>query len=241
MAYALAAAGHAGLLVLISLQVAPPSDGGAAPVVNLTMEPSPRFDSETPPAAASTADQAAQTRAVPQPVAAPLRLRETTSTLPSEIIVPRPVQLASPTPRVQDAREAGDQQGVARSTEGQGSGVASTQSSIAGATQGGGGRTLGAAAAADTDVYFARVLAWIERHKRHPGDAQGVVTVSFRVDRRGRVSGLRLVRSSGVRALDRAALDQITSTQPFPRPDAGAQWATREFTVNIDYRTRRAG
>ncbi|MDQ8028046.1 MAG: TonB family protein [Brevundimonas sp.] len=241
VAYALAAAGHAGLLVLISLQVAPPTEGGAAPVVNLTMEPSPRFDSETPPAAASTADQAAQAMAAPQPVTAPLRLRETTSTAPSDISLPLPIRLAEPTPRVQDARVAGDQQGVARATESAGSGAASAESSVAGATQGGGGQTLGAAAAADTDVYFARVLAWIERHKRHPGNAQGVVTVRFNVDRRGRVSGLRLVRSSGVRALDRSALDQITSTQPFPRPDAGAQWATRQFTVNIDYRTRRGG
>ncbi|RZJ24721.1 MAG: energy transducer TonB [Brevundimonas sp.] len=238
-AYVLATAAHAGLAMMIGQQVAPPPDGGAAPVINLTLEPSPRFDSETPPAPASTAARQTQARASHQPVAAPLRLRETTSTLPSELSLPRPVRLDDPTPRVQDAREAGDQQGAARKAEGAASGPASTDASVAGATQGGGGRVLGAAAAAETDVYAARVLAWIEQHKRHPGGARGVVTVSFRLDRRGRVSGLRLVRSSGVRSLDRSAMDQIVAAQPFPRPDAGTQWSTREFTVNIDYRARR--
>lgn len=237
-AYAIAAAAHAGLAVLVSLQVAPSSDGGAAPVINLMLEPLPRFDSETPPAVATTAEQAAQAEARPQQLVAPLRLRETTSSVPSELSLPAPVKLNEPTPRVQDARETGDRQGTARNAEGAGSGPTSADASVAGATQGGGGRALGAAAAADTDVYFARVLAWIEQHKRHPGDAQGVVTVSFRLDRRGRVSSPRVVRSSGVRALDRSALEQIMSTQPFPRPDAGARWASREFTVNIDYRTR---
>jgi len=48
------------------------------------------------------------------------------------------------------------------------------------------------------------------------------------------------VRSSGVRALDRAALDQIAASQPFPRPASGARWSLRDFTVNIDYRARGA-
>lgn len=237
-AYVIAAAAHAGLVVLVSLQAAPSSDGGAAPVINLMLEPSPRFDSETPPAVAAMAEQEAPAAARPPPVAAPLRLRQTISSIPPHLTLPPPVKLNEPTPRVQDARDTGDRQGTARNAEGAGSGPMSADASLAGATQGGGGQALGAAAAADTDVYFARVLAWIEQHKRHPGDAQGLVTVSFRLDRRGRVSGLRLVRSSGVRALDRSAMDQIASTQPFPRPEPGARWASREFTVNMDYRTR---
>jgi protein TonB len=240
-AYALAVAAHAGVMALVGLQATPTPDGGAAPVINLTLEPSPRFDSETPPAAASTAESAARAKARSAPVVSPLRLRETPAPLPSDLTLPLPSRVAEPTPRARDAREPGEQQGAAQVPDGAGSGRASTDNSVAGATQGGGGQALGAAAAADTDLYAAQVLAWIERHKRHPGGGRGVVTVTFRLDRQGRVHGLRLVRSSGVRALDRAAMDQILATQPFPRPGAGVRWVRREFTVNIDYRARPGG
>lgn len=244
-AYALAVAAHAGVMALVGLQATPTPDGGAAPVINLTLEPSPRFDSRTPPAAASTAastaESAARAKAQPASVVFPLRLRETPAPLPSDLPLPLPTRLAEPTPRTRDAREPGEQQGAAQTPDGAGSGRAAADNSVAGATQDGGGQTLGAAAATDTDLYAAQVLAWIERHKRHPGGAQGVVTVTFRLDRQGRVHGLRLARSSGVRALDRSAMDQILATQPFPRPGAGARWVRREFTVNIDYRARPGG
>lgn len=240
-AYALAVAAHAGVMALVGLQATPTPDGGAAPVINLTLEPSPRFSSETPPAATSIAESAARAKAQSAPALSPLRLRETPAPLLSDLTLPLPTRVAEPAPRMRDAHEPGEEPGAAQAPDGAGSGRAAADNSVAGATQGGGGQTLGAAAATDTDLHAAQVLAWIERHKRHPGGAQGVVTVTFRLDRQGRVHGLRLARSSGVRALDRSAMDQILDTQPFPRPGAGVRWVRREFTVNIDYRARPGG
>ena len=108
-----------------------------------------------------------------------------------------------------------------------------------GATQGGGGRVLGAAAASQEDLYVAQVIAWIEKNKRSPaGSKSGVVTIRFVLDRRGSVQDVRLIRTSGSRLLDVAALDQIRTTQPFPRPGPDATWRMREFTFNIDYQHR---
>lgn len=235
--YLAVAAVHAVGMAALGLKAAPEIlEGGAAPIITLTLTPRPRFDSETPPAVASQADSAAQ-QASAAPIATDIQLREPKALFSPQETLALPTATPSPVGAMQDApAPPGVSTGTGRAAE---TGTAGTVNSVAGATQGGGGQTLGAAAAADTDAYAAEVLAWIERHKRHPGGARGVVTVSFRLDRRGRVHGLRLVRSSGERALDRSAMDQLIATQPFPRPDAGTRWTTREFTVNIDYRARR--
>ena len=236
--YLAVASVHAAGLAALGLTAAPVIlEGGAAPVITLTLTPRPRFDSETPPAVASQADRAAQQAAAAAPDATEVRLRAPTVLFTPEVSLPLPAASPSPVRATQDAAAPpGMGAGTGRGAE---AGAAGPADSGAGATQGGGGQTLGAAAATDTDAYAAEVLAWIERHKRHPGGARGVVTVTFRLDRRGHVRGLRLTRSSGVRALDRSAMDQILATQPFPRPDARARWSTREFTINIDYRARR--
>lgn len=231
----LVAAAHVGGLALLGLQAAPERFGGEAPVINLTLEPSARFDSPTPPAAASTASRESGHRA-PAPTADRLRLRLTASALNAFPVAP-PTPIAGPVPAV-DAPRARPEDAGTGTAHGTDDGQTTADAAVAGRTQGGGGRALGAAAVPEVDAYAAEVLAWIERHKRHPGGARGVVTVSFELDRRGRVHRPRLVRSGGVRALDRAALDQITATQPFPRPDPGTRWSRREFTVNIDYRAR---
>ena len=235
--YLAVAAVHGAGLAALGLKAAPVIlEGGAAPVITLTLTPRPRFASETPPAVASQADSAAQQSPAAASVATEIRLHAPTVLFTPEATLPLPAARPSPVRATQDAAAPpGMSAGTGR---GEAAGAAGPADSVAGATQGGGGQTPGAAAAADTDAYAARVLGWIERHKRHPGGARGVVTVTFRLDRRGRVHGLRLARSSGVRALDRSATDQILATQPFPRPDAGARWSTREFTVNIDYRAR---
>ena len=65
LAYALVAAAHVGGLALFGLQAAPELIGGAAPVINLTLMPSPRFDSPTPPSAAAKAERQAWGRGSP--------------------------------------------------------------------------------------------------------------------------------------------------------------------------------
>lgn len=217
------------VMALVASNAAGRPEMGEAPVINLTLEPSPRFDAPSPPSVASSA----ATAAVASPVRPP-ELRPRDKPILPDPAIPTlsitPSTLPSPSTPVIQAAEA---------TSRQAAGPASTQASEAGATQGGGGRLLGAAAASQEDLYVARVIAWIEQNKRSPArSATGLVTVRFILDRRGGVRDLRLIHSSSSRLLDLAALDQIRTTQPFPRPGAGATWRTREFTINIEYRRR---
>jgi protein TonB len=66
-----------------------------------------------------------------------------------------------------------------------------------------------------------QIMGLLERNRRYPPGAQsrrqqGVVQVSFSLDRQGRVVESRLVRSSGVAALDEEAIALVRRAQPFP-------------------------
>jgi protein TonB len=79
------------------------------------------------------------------------------------------------------------------------------------------------------------VVAHIERFKRYPAQArnqQGMPYVYFTIDGSGRITSARLSRSSGVAALDQAALDTVRRSSPIPAPPPGAQ---RVLTVPIRF------
>jgi protein TonB len=90
--------------------------------------------------------------------------------------------------------------------------------------------------------YAARILAWLERHKRFPEgqvrDAlDATVLVAFTIDRRGRANDLRVVSGSGIGWLDTLALRQVRSASPFPRPPESAEVDVLKFEVPMRYRT----
>lgn len=208
------------------------ADGGA-PVVNLTLEPSPRFDdtSSTAAQAATTVPTASANRPAPQPprprrtVLHPLA-PDTVSVSPD----PTPNSLAPMrTSSVESAVSAAP--GLTSNTD--------VPPSRAGRTQGGGAGTLGATATPNEDRYAAEVIAWVEAHKGHAaGRATGVATIRFVLDRRGRVNDSAVFATSGDPSLDMLALDAIRNATPFPRAPATADWRTRTFLVRIDYRRR---
>jgi protein TonB len=84
-----------------------------------------------------------------------------------------------------------------------------------------------------------QLLAHLERFRRYPARAraarqQGVATIRFTMNRSGMVLSSAVVRSSGVAALDTAALDTLKRAQPLPaipadRPD------TVELTIPVEY------
>lgn len=83
----------------------------------------------------------------------------------------------------------------------------------------------------------ARLLSHIETFKRYPAEArlrrqEGVVTVGFRLDARGKVIARRLVHGSGVPALDREALRVLHAASPVPVPDS-ADLAGQEIVVQL--------
>lgn len=239
-AVGLSVGAHALALGVVAYHVAPPREGGGAPVITLDMVEAPRFDSDRAGASNETsgaqASPSSATAAGRRP--APIRVRrQTTPPMPPEESVPALpfAGTASSAPEPEPVSEAAVRPGPVSPASTPS--AAGERSVAAGGTTGGGARTLGAAGAASVDPYAARVLAWIEKHKRHPGGGgAGTVTVGFVLDRRGGVLDVRLVRGSGRPELDRAALSQIRTTQPFPRPAPGTTWRKRGFDVQIQYR-----
>lgn len=228
---------------LALLSAAPEPAGGGAPVIEVTLEPAPRFDGP---------DGAAESRSA-SPAAAGARGGAAAAPAPRPLERIRPERLVdAPTAPAAEARASNrwllyagrelsppGEAGAAGEAAGEAAAPGAADSR-AGATSGGGAPTAGARARSEEDLYAAAVLQWIERHKAHPGDeSTGLVGVAITLDRQGRLRRAALTRPSGSPALDRAALSQLAAMQPFPRPAPGAGWARREFDVLIDYRTVR--
>jgi protein TonB len=92
-------------------------------------------------------------------------------------------------------------------------------------------------------TWKGQIVAAIERNKRYPADAearreQGMPAVSFSIDRQGRLLASRVVRASGVAALDQEALAILRRAQPFPPPPADILGTRFEFTVPIRFSVR---
>ena len=83
----------------------------------------------------------------------------------------------------------------------------------------------------------------IEQKKVYPRHAkrmrkQGVVKVAFTISRNGIVSRLRIVKSSGVKSLDKAALSAVKKVGRFPAIPAGIRKSAWNFNIKIDYHLR---
>ncbi len=84
--------------------------------------------------------------------------------------------------------------------------------------------------------YNGLVAAHLVRHKRFPPGPQskrnrGTAVVSFSLDGSGRLMAVKLVRSSGVAALDQEAQVMVRRASPFPVPPRG----TASFTVPLTF------
>jgi len=80
----------------------------------------------------------------------------------------------------------------------------------------------------------------LQQYKRYPGDAQargeeGVVQLSFTVDRTGHVLNREIVHSSGHRQLDNEVMSMIERAQPLPPFPATMPQAKLDLTVPIRF------
>ncbi|MSP47049.1 MAG: energy transducer TonB [Xanthobacteraceae bacterium] len=87
------------------------------------------------------------------------------------------------------------------------------------------------------------VMARLQQNKRYPGAAearrdQGVVTLSFTVDRNGRVLSRSIARSSGVAALDEEVLAMVQRAQPLPAFPPVMGQSSVNLTVPIRFSLR---
>ena len=88
-----------------------------------------------------------------------------------------------------------------------------------------------------------QIVAAIERNKRYPPDAetkreQGTPSVSFTIDRHGRLLSSRLLRGSGVASLDQEAVAILRRAQPFPPAPADIAGTQFNFTIPIRFTAR---
>lgn len=224
---------HVAALAGLSLPLRPPPAMiGGAPVIQLTLSPRASFDGVNAPrtsAASPTPSPATRQNPATGPASS--------KAAPPALHHPRPATPGVETVAVA-SRSAEASNRLQRPSEGGGAptGEASDESR-SGLTQGGGASVVGAAASTAADAYEAVVLAWIERHKRHPGGAAGAVTVRFTLDRRGAIQVCEVLTSSGSSSVDHAALSQLADASPFPRPRPNTSWRTRDFIVRIDFRS----
>lgn len=74
--------------------------------------------------------------------------------------------------------------------------------------------------------YFAELMAWLEQHKDYPAELkkqkqQGVVVLTFSINKNGEVLTAKIKKSSGFPILDQAALDMLAKADPVPAiPDS---------------------
>jgi len=83
----------------------------------------------------------------------------------------------------------------------------------------------------------------LQQYKRYPSEAQsrgeeGIVMLSFSVDRSGHVLAREIVRSSGHPELDREVMSMIERAQPLPPFPASMPEAKLDLTVPIRFSLR---
>lgn len=84
--------------------------------------------------------------------------------------------------------------------------------------------------------YAARVRARVASNKPSMAGRKGTAVVSFAVTGGGGLAYARLSRSSGVPALDQAAVAAVRRSAPFPPPPAGAPAGKLAFSIPFHFR-----
>ena len=98
------------------------------------------------------------------------------------------------------------------------------------------------AATSITATWKQSLVAHVAKQKRYPAEAagrQGVVSVSFTLDRQGGVANSRIAKSSGSSVLDAEALDMIRRAAPFPTPPAEITDNELSFVIPIQFAARQ--
>ena len=100
-----------------------------------------------------------------------------------------------------------------------------------------------AASAAAMPAYNSRLRAHLQRYKEYPEEARsggktGLATVTVTISRSGQVLSSRLSGSSGVPALDAAAMATVRRAQPLPAFPPEMTMASQSFAVPIRFNTR---
>jgi protein TonB len=93
----------------------------------------------------------------------------------------------------------------------------------------------GAAAVARWHKALAARLARYNRYPAQGNSAEGLVSVAFTIDRKGKVVSSRIEKTSGSTVLDAEALALLTRAAPFPAPPPEVTDAELTFVVPVRF------
>ncbi len=228
----------------------------AAPV---TVQPSQETPSMLVTAVEPAVEQTAieQTASLPKPPPPPPpRAKPRPPERPQAAAPPQPkkrtTQTAKSAPRPTATLPA--EVSASKATTAQGSGQTDTTAAPRG-QDGEQGKKAGSGGADEADLsgrtpvgtpsasYMSRLRYWLERHKTYPKDArrarmQGVVHLSFRVDRHGKVLKHEIRKPSGYKLLDGEATAMLERAQPLPKFTDGMSGDYLDVVVPVSFSLR---
>ena len=92
----------------------------------------------------------------------------------------------------------------------------------------------------DASAWKSSLVQHLQRYKRYPSEAlsrseEGMVLLSFSIDRNGHVLARRIARSSGYADLDSEVMDMIVRADPLPAFPANMPQAQLDLTIPIRF------
>jgi protein TonB len=92
----------------------------------------------------------------------------------------------------------------------------------------------------DASAWESSLVRHLQRYKRYPSEAlsrseEGIVLLSFSIDRDGHVLARRIARSSGYADLDSEVMDMIMRAEPLPAFPANMSQAQLDLTIPIRF------
>jgi protein TonB len=262
LAFGLALGLQAGFLALTGALMAEPSvipirlEGGEAPITVMLLAMDAGRTARLAPATAPASvpvSAAPSVKAVPHPPAQPAATLAVAS--PAAAVgraAPEPVAVTTPpagpqpveaVPEAADSMPAGALPGgAAGSLPGGAEGRTGGDARTVAAPGSSGGAGIGNASPdrLARHPYFARLMAWLQRHKTYPAELkrakkQGTVLLNFSIGRRGELLSARVAASSGEPMLDQAALAMLQRASPMPALPDDLGLDTLTLTVPVEY------
>ncbi|WP_395665917.1 energy transducer TonB [Methylocella sp.] len=207
-------------------------DGGGAPAPQTEQETQP--DAEPEPEAVPEPPPEPTPEAEPVPDILPAPRAEAVLVKPEKPTPkPKKIEKVEPKRKRVEHKPAPRRVSHARPPSGTGPGRAG---GVAGQGGGGGGGGGAGGVSMSGSNWRGLVYARLNAAKRTFGGAGGLATVSFSVDRSGRLIAAHLVRSSGSPLHDQEAVALVRRAAPFPPPPSEIGGSVITLTVPINFR-----
>jgi periplasmic protein TonB len=203
----------------------------SAPIEHIDLPPGPEADAST--ASPAVVEQKAVVEQTDLPKAVPTETDDPDRLVtPSEVKKPNDDDLKITTAQAIPSVE---------SVESEATTAPSTESAVEGPRSLAPAIGLGESTRRERLTWQRELAAHLDRHKRYPNDraSQNVeIVLGFVLDRTGRVLSVAVVRGSGDRSFDDAALAMMRRADPVPAPPPRIADSGLSFTLPIVFRAK---